>query len=90
MIDNREALLILDAFMVNLLYFLGFNLGSEEKIKNSSTKDFIEILEKGDWVEVLNIDFELYSAKNIHKMIHTWFEHFLEKKIADWAKTCTV
>lgn len=90
MIENRETLLILDAFMVNLLYFLGFNLGSEEKINNSSVKDFIEILEKGDWIEVLSVDFELYSAKNIHKMLHTWFEYFLEKKIVDWAKTCVV
>src|SRR3989339_714874 len=89
-IDNKEIILLLDYFMVNLLYFLGFNFSSNEKIANSSILPYIEILEKGNLAEVLLIDFDLYSAKKIHKVIHNWFEHLLERKVADWALTCII
>ncbi|MDD2656080.1 MAG: DNA repair protein RecO [Patescibacteria group bacterium] len=89
-IDNKEIILLLDYFMVNLLYFLGFNFSSNEKIANSSILPYIEILEKGNLTEVLLIDFDLYSAKKVHKVIHNWFEHLLERKVADWSKTCII
>ncbi|OGH86352.1 MAG: DNA repair protein RecO [Candidatus Magasanikbacteria bacterium RIFOXYC12_FULL_33_11] len=88
--DDKKSLLMLDSFMVNVLYFLGFNLSSEEKIAGSSVFEMLQILEKGDYEELFNIDFDLYSAKNVHMSIHTWCEHFLERKVVDWAKTCIV
>ena len=89
-IDNQKSLLLLDSFMVNVLYFLGFNLSSEEKIVKSSVFDLVQILEKGDYQELFNIDFGLYSAKKVHKMVHAWVENFLEKKVVDWASTCII
>ncbi|PIZ95120.1 MAG: DNA repair protein RecO [Candidatus Magasanikbacteria bacterium CG_4_10_14_0_2_um_filter_33_14] len=88
--NNQKALLMLDSFMVNLLYFLGFTLSSEEKIVESSIFELLTILEKSDFEEIFNLDFELYSAKNVHRTIHTWCEHFLERKVVNWALTCIV
>lgn len=89
-IEKKEILLLLDFFVVNLLYFLGFKLSSDEKVINSSYLQDIIRLENSTCDDLFSVDFELYLAKKTHNFLHSVLQFYTEKKIADWEKTCII
>ncbi|MFA7314981.1 MAG: DNA repair protein RecO [Candidatus Magasanikbacteria bacterium] len=89
-LDNKMSVFILDVFVVNLLAFLGFKLSSDDTIINSEFLSYIQVFEKGDWQEIFSLNFDVNLAKKIHKVVYNFLVHYTERKIVDWALTCTV
>ncbi|MFA7245462.1 MAG: DNA repair protein RecO [Candidatus Magasanikbacteria bacterium] len=89
-IEKKEIILLIDFFVVNLLYFLGFKLSNDEKVFNSRYLDDIIRLENSSYENLFNIDFELYLAKKTHNFLHNLLQFHTEKRIADWAQTCII
>lgn len=89
-LDDKKTILFLDVFVVNLLSFLGFKLSSDESIANSEFWSIIQVFETGDWREILSLNFDVYLAKRIHKLVYNSLTNFTERKTVDWALTCVV
>ncbi|PIR78277.1 MAG: DNA repair protein RecO [Candidatus Magasanikbacteria bacterium CG10_big_fil_rev_8_21_14_0_10_36_16] len=90
LLDDQKTIFIIDVFVVNLLSFLGFKLSSDEKIINSEFLPYIQVFEKGDLQEVFSLNFDVYLAKKIHKLVYDSLLSYTERKVADWAKTCII
>lgn len=89
-LDDQKTILFLDVFVVNLLSFLGFKLSSSEDILNSDFFSAIQVFESCDWQEIFSLNFDVYLAKKIHKLVYNSLTNFTERKAVDWALTCVV
>ena len=76
--------LLLDGYIVKLLYCLGF-----APFQNSSFakwKQVLQIMESGDWSLIVQLEFD----SNLHKKVHGFLQYQTERQIADWTRTCII
>lgn len=74
---------MVDGFVVKLLYYLGFDIVEVEKINSEIKKDSMILLE-GDWSLIANLKFEKKEYERLHKIIYKFLVFQIGKKVNDW------
>ena len=77
-------LILVDALVIKLLYYLGFDLLSIEKLNLEIKKDLTILLEN-DWQLINNLKLEKGEYKKIHGLIYKFLVFQTGKKINDWS-----
>src|SRR3989339_1380352 len=83
-ISQYPNILIIDCYIVELLYCLGFAMSEDPKMKRWKQK--LEIMERGDWQVVAQLEYD----EQLHKKIYEFLLYHTERKVPDWAKTCMI
>ncbi|MBI2437168.1 MAG: DNA repair protein RecO, partial [Candidatus Magasanikbacteria bacterium] len=91
-LDTHEEfnLVLIDCYIVTLLYCLGFSISSANTHVAEPTKQILELLEKGDLEEVTKLNLSTQSYQNLHSFIYKYLLYHTEQKVLDWAKTCVI
>lgn len=76
----------IDGYIVQLLYYLGFDILYSDKISGVEIKKDLEILHSGDWQLVNNLQFEQGEYDKLHNFIYEFLVFQSEKKVEDWGK----
>ena len=74
-------LILLDGFIVKLLYCLGFSITHSPDIDNI-LMEYTEILENGSWESISQLKYN----SDCHKKIYDFLVYQTEKKVSDWGK----
>ncbi len=84
-VNNHSEIqaVIVDGFVVKLLYYLGFDIVEVEKINLEMKKD-LRILLEGDWSLIANLKFEKKEYERLHKIIYKFLVFQIGKKVNDW------
>jgi DNA repair protein RecO len=82
---NQFKSMLVDGYIVILLYCLGFDITSTE-IKNREMKKDLEILASGNWELICKLKFEGDEAKRVHAKIYNYLIFQTERKVEDWAR----
>ncbi len=82
---NNFNLIMIDAFVIKLLYYLGFDIVAIEKLNLEMKKDLTILLEK-DWQLIGNLKLEKGEYEKIHKLVYKFLVFQINKKINDWDK----
>lgn len=84
-VNNRFEIqaVMVDGFVVKLLYYLGFDIVEVEKINSEMKKD-LKILLEGDWSLISNLKFEKKEYERLHKIIYKFLVFQIGKKVNDW------
>lgn len=89
-LSQIKCQLLIDCYMVILLYCLGFSLSQVPRVINSQWIELIEMCEKGEWEEIFNSQFSIINETVFHVLIHDLAQYYTEHKIVDWTKTCII
>lgn len=84
-VNNHSEIqaVMVDGFIVKLLYYLGFDIVEVEKINLEMKKD-LRILLEGDWSLIANLKFEKKEYERLHKIIYKFLVFQIGKKVNDW------
>ena len=84
-VNNHSEIqaVMVDGFVVKLLYYLGFDIVEVEKINLEMKKD-LRILLEGDWSLIANLKFEKKEYERLHKIIYKFLVFQIGKKVNDW------
>lgn len=74
---------LVDGFIVKLLFYLGLDIVSVEKTSVELKKDLTILLE-GDWQLIFNLKFEKGEYERLHGLIYKFLIFQIGKKINDW------
>ena len=86
---NQFKSMLVDGYIVILLYCLGFDITSSE-IKNKEIKKDLEILASGNWEIINNLKFEGDEQKKVHNKIYNYLVFQTERRVEDWGNVCVV
>lgn len=74
---------MIDGFIVKLLFYLGLDIVSIEKTSVELKKDLTILLE-GDWQLIFNLKFEKNEYEKMHKLVYKFLVFQVGKKVSDW------
>jgi len=80
---SEIKLVMVDGFVVKLLFYLGLDIVSVEKTSRELKKDLTILLE-GDWQLIFNLKFEKGEYEKLHRLIYKFLVFQIGKKINDW------
>ena len=82
---KKSDLILLDAFVIKLLFFLGFDITKVKKL-SASQKEQLAYLLKSKWNQIKA--YKNYKA--LHTLVYRFAVYHSEKKLADWQNLLTL
>jgi len=73
--------LLLDCYIVKLLYYMGLDIVESSKIPTGS-KEYLETLSNGKWEVISKLEYK----KQIHNFIYKFLLYSTDRNIKDWGK----
>ena len=82
---NKFHTILVDAYIVALLHYLGFSLSQDQRVMNGRWLSSVEMCERGEWGNILELEID---GAQFHQTVLKLAQYYTERKVADYAKTC--
>ena len=81
--SNYFKSILIDAYIIVLLYCLGFDI-LDSNIDDEGIKKYLQIFSTGNWEIINNLEITKQEYNKIHKKIYNYLVYQTERKVEDW------